>query len=306
MSDTPDKPESAPEPAPEERMALPSWSRSRTKKRGDGGQAAPPKDDAFQTAVRSAGRAASNRGRWVVLGLVAVALAIGGAVIFRAKGQSNSSQATKLLATAAALEARGRVGDVESLAGPTAAPPYPIVPDEAARAAGIAKALADLDENAGSSGPAQAAQLLRGAELLRAGKFSEAEAAYREIIHVDDHPLGFMAREGVALALEGQGDIDGALSQLEILAGDKGAMYREAALYHRARIFAANDRKEEAVATLRSYIEEYPLREFSLMGDDVRKLVEVVEPTLLADAAPSPSAVDIVDNAAQAPAPPAE
>jgi tetratricopeptide (TPR) repeat protein len=306
VSDTPDKPESAPEPAPEERMALPSWSRSRTKKRGDGGQAAPPKDDAFQSAVRSAGRAASNRSRWVLLGIVAIALGIGATVILRAKGQTKSSQATKLLATAAAHEARGRVGDVESLSGPTNAPPYPIVPDEAAREAAIRNALTDLEEGAPNSGPATAAELLRGAELMRDGKFSEAEAAYREVIRVEDHPLGFMAREGVALALEGQGDVDGALAQLEILAGDKGAMYRESALYHRARILAANDRKDEAVATLKSYIEEYPLREFSLMGEDVRKLAEGLDPSILADAAPSPSPVEIIDNAAEAAPAPAE
>ncbi|HGG57945.1 MAG TPA: hypothetical protein ENK31_09140, partial [Nannocystis exedens] len=83
MSDTPEKPESAPQAAPEQRMALPTWSRTRTKKRGDGGQAAPPKDDAFQSAVRSAGRNAANRSRWVIIGIIAVALGIGAVVLLR-------------------------------------------------------------------------------------------------------------------------------------------------------------------------------------------------------------------------------
>ncbi len=298
MSDTPEKSESAPKEAPEQRMELPTWSRARTKKRGDGGDAAPPKDDAFQTAVRSAGRGAANRGRWVVVGIIAIALGIGGVVLYRVKAKTHSAQATQLLGTATALEARARIGDVESLVGPTNDPPYPIVPDESAREAAIAKALEDLKASSAGSGPETAAKLMIGADHLRDGDFEAAESAYREIVRIEDHPLGFMAREGVALALEGKGDIDGALRELVILAGDKGAIYREAALYHRARILAANDRKDEAVEALKAYIEEYPLREFSLMGDDVRKLVEVVDPSLLVGVEDAPSPVEITDNAA--------
>ena len=304
MSDTPEKPESAPEAAPEQRMALPSWSRARTKKRGDGGDAAPPKDDAFQSAVRTAGRGAANRGRWVLLGIVAIALTIGGVVILRMKSKTRSAQATQLLATAAAYDARGRVGDVESLIGPTTAPTYPVAADEASREAAIAKALQELEEADGGSGPATAAKLMLGTEQLRDGDYAAAEATYRAVVRIEDHPLGFLAREGVALALEGQGDVDGALRELVILAGDKGAIYREAALYHRARILAANDRKDEAVETIKSYAEEYPLREFSLMGEDVRRLAEVVDPSILSEADEAPSPVEITDNAE--PAAPAE
>ncbi len=283
-------------------MALPTWSRTRTKKRGDGGQAAPPKDDAFQSAVRSAGRNAANRSRWVIIGIIAVALGIGGVVLLRINQKTGSAEATQLLAVAAAYESRARVGDVASLAGSTSVPPYPIVADEAAREAAISKAITDLETLDADGGPATAAKLMRGASLLRDGNYAAAESIYREILRIEDHPLGFLAREGVALALEGQGDLDGALRELVILAGDKGALYREAALYHRARLLAANDRKDEAVTALKTYIEEYPLREFSLMGDDVRKLAEVVDPSLLAGAADAPNPVDVIDNAA----PPAE
>ncbi len=283
-------------------MALPTWSRTRTKKRGDGGQAAQPKDDAFQSAVRNAGRGAANRSRWVIVGIIAVALGIGGVVLLRINQKTGSAEATALLATAAAHESRARVGDVASLAGSTNTPPYPVVADEAAREAAISAAIKNLNELDSDSGPATAAKLMQGANLLRDGDYAAAESTYREILRIEDHPLGFLAREGVALALEGQGDLDGALGELVILAGDKGALYREAALYHRARLLAANGRKDEAVTALKTYIEEYPLREFSLMGDDVRKLAEVVDPGLLAGAAEAPNPVDVIDNAA----PPAE
>ncbi len=279
-------------------MELPTWSRARTKKRGDGGDAAPPKDDAFQSAVRTAGKSAANKGRWVVLGIIAVALGIGGVVLYRVNSKTHSAKATQLLANAAAYETRAKVGDVESLAGGSLTPPYPIVADEGAREAAIAKAIEDLRTSSDGSGPATAAKLLIGADLLRDGDYDGAEAAYREIVRIEDHPLGFMAREGVALALEAKGDIDGALRELVILAGDKGAIYREAALYHRARILAANERKDEAVEALKTYMEEYPLREFSLMGDDVRKLVELIEPSLLAGVDDAPAPVEITDNAA--------
>lgn len=281
-------------------MALPTWSRTRTKKRGDGGEAAPPKEDAFQSAVRNAGRGAVNRSRWVVIGIIAVALGIGGVVLLRINQKTGSAEATQLLAKAAAYESRARVGDVASLTGSTNAPPYPVVADEAAREAAISAAIKDLEDLDSGSGPALAAKLMQGASLLRDGDYAAAESAYREILRIEDHPLGFLAREGVALALEGQGDLDGALRELVILAGDKGALYREAALYHRARLLAANDRKDEAVTTLKTYIDEYPLREFSLMGDDIRKLAEVVDPSLLAGAGEAPDPVDVIDNAAPA------
>lgn len=258
-------------------MALPTWNRSRTKKRGEG-VAPGVTDDAFQGAVRQAGKAAASRGRWVVLGLLVTALGIGGAVLWRVKSSSKSSAATQLLGEAAAYEARGRVGDVAALVGPTSAPPFPVVADEAARTAAIDKALADLDALAPKSGPALAADLVRGAAFLRDGAFVEAEEAYWKLLKEEPgHPLAFLAREGVALAREGRGDVDGALAELRTLAADKGALYREAALYHQARLLAANGRKDEAIAVLKTYVEEYPLQEASLMRDQLRPLIEDLE-----------------------------
>lgn len=284
-------------------MELPSWNRSRTKRRAaDAG----PQDDAFQGAIKQAGRSAARRGPLAIVAGLLIAAAVAGVVVYRAKSQTSSAQATRLLAAAAAMESRGQIGDVQTLfGGPVESPPFPIAADEAARKAAIDQSLADLQANAAGSGPATAGALLAGAERMRAGDFAGAEAAYRDFLAADvDSSLAFLAREGLALAREGQGDIDGALTELRALAGSKGAFYREMALYHQARLLAGADRKDEAVVVLKTYAEEYPLAEPSLAREQIRGLAEVVDPTILVGTDTPPS-VEIIDGeAGQGEAPP--
>lgn len=282
-------------------MELPTWNRSRTKKRGEG---AAPQDDAFQGAVRQAGRSAAGQARLVLLVGVLITAAVIGVVLFRAQSQSSSAQATRLLASAAAMEARGQIGDVQALFGGVLEnPPFPVAADEAARQAQIDQSLADLQALSAGSGAAAAGKLLGAAELMRAGDFAAAEAAYRTFLAAEgDASVAFLAREGLALAREGQGDIDGALAELRALAGAKGAFYREMALYHQARLLAAAERKDEAIAVLKSYAEEYPLTEPSLAREQIRALAEVVDPSLLVGTDTPPS-VEILDGPAPGEAP---
>ncbi|MEZ4450087.1 MAG: tetratricopeptide repeat protein, partial [Nannocystaceae bacterium] len=294
VSDEPQTPERDPG---EPRMELPTWNRSRTKRRGGD---AVPTDDAFQGAVKQAGRSAAQRGRLVIVGVLLAAAGVVGAVVWQATSTSSSAQATRLLAGAAAMESRGQIGDAQSLLGQASEhPPFPIVADEGARKASIDQSLADLQSTAAGSGAARAAGLLEGAEHMREGDFAGAEKAYRGYLDAEPRsPIAFLAREGLALALEAQGDVDGALRELRALAGDKGSFYREMALYHQARLLAAASRKDEAIAALKTYTEEYPIAEPSLAREQIRALAEVVDPTLLAGADTPPPSVEIVDGGA--------
>ena len=277
-------------------MELPTWDRARTKRRGgepEGG------DDAFQGAVRGAGRGVARRGRIIALALVAAVVLAGVAVIVYAQRTTKTAEATQILAAGAAYEARARIGDPLAIFGaPLDHPPFPVFSDEAARDAAVAKAVADLQQVAPGTSPALAAKLVEGAAKLRDGDFAAAEATYRDFIKAagEAHPLLFLAREGLASAREGRGDVDGALAELRILAGSKGAFYREMALYHQARILADAGRKDEAIAALRSYAEEFPLAEPSLARDAVRALAEGLDPGMLVGTERPPS-IQVIDDA---------
>jgi tetratricopeptide (TPR) repeat protein len=269
-------------------MELPSWDRSRTKKRpspGGGGGG----DDAFQGAVREVGRGAARRGLWIVLGLVAVLGAAVAIVVVNAQQETKGAERTAALASVASYEARARITDPQVFGG--AKQPFPVFADEAAREAAITGAIADLQKVAPGSSPEVLTRLVEGAAQLRGGRFADAAASYRRFLSAVDerHPLYFMGREGLAFALEGAGELDAAVAELKGLAGLKGSLYREMALYHQARVLAGAGRKEEALAAVKIYMEEFPLQEPSLARDQVRGLLEGLDPSLLAGTERAPT-----------------
>jgi len=296
-------------PAPEggavgsvgERMALPSWDRGRTKKRGG----TEPQEDAFQAGVKEVGRGAAKRGRSVAIFVtVGVALVVGG-VVFYARGQQASASATRVLADAVAYESRAVVGDPELLLGKSKRrPTAPVVKDEAERGAAVEKALAELSTQAPGSGAAVDGELLRAARLMREGKAAEAQAAYTKFLELGGagHPLRWAAREGLGFAREAQDDLAGALLEFTALAGEKGVFYRDMGLYHRARILERQGKKDEALTVYHQYIAEFPLTDPSIAQAEVRKRLEELDPKAVAE--PAPEAVQIVD--APPPGPPPE
>ncbi len=293
MNDAPTEPEPTPG-APSTRMELPTWNRTRTKRvdASTGG------DDAFQGAVRQAGRKAAGRGRMVLLGILGAAAIATGVVVYQAQRSTKTAEVTLALASGVAGEARGRIGDAQAIfGGPVEHPPFPVYADEASRDAAVTKAMADLEAAAPGTSPALAAKLVDGAAQLREGDFAAAEASYRAFLQGtgERHPLRFMAREGLAFAREGAGDVDGAVAELRALAGEKGALYREMALYHQGRLLAGAGRKDEALAALKIYAEEYPLQEPSLARDQVRGLLETLDPSLLAGTERAPS-LELIDG----------
>lgn len=268
-------------------MELPSWDRSRTKKRPS--PASGGGDDAFQGAVRQVGRGAARRGLWIVLGLVAMLGAAVAIVVVNAQQETKAAERTAALASAASYEARARITDPQVFGG--AKQSFPVFADEAARAAAITGAIADLQKVAPGSSQEVLTRLVEGADQLRGGRFADAAASYRRFLSAVDerHPLYFMGREGLAFALEGAGELDAAVAELKGLAGLKGSLYREMALYHQARVLAGAGRKEEALAAVKIYMEEFPLQEPSLARDQVRGLLEGLDPSLLAGTERAPT-----------------
>lgn len=282
-------------PATGERMELPTWNRSRTKKRGgDPG----PQDDAFVAGVKEAGRTAKRRFPLVALvGVLLLGGVIAGVVVYSTR-QGSAAGATRELMTAARAQSEGMVGDPAILLGATRGkPPVPIFKDESERATAMYAALDALDARAPGSDPDLVGQLVRAAGLLRAGEPAEAEALYRGFIGRAGagHPLMFAAREGLAFAREAQGDLDGAIGELDALAPEKGVYYRDMALYQKGRILERQGKADDALAIYRQYIAEYPLTASSLAQNEVRRRLEELDPKALADQ-PAPQPMQVVDG----------
>lgn len=280
------------------RVELPTWNYSRSKRRGgDPG----PQDDAFVAGVKEVGRSAQRSLRLVAGGVIAVVAVIVTVVVIYWRGQESAAKATRHLAMAARYESEGEIGDPALLLGQSRGKPVaPIVKDEAERAEAVRKALETLEAEAPGSDAAVTGVLVRAGGLLRAGDPAGAEAAYRDFLSRAGagHPLIFAAREGLAFAREAQGDLDGALAELEVLIGQKGAFYRDMALYQKGRILERQGKTEAALEVYRQYIAEFPLQQPSIAQSEVRKRLEELDPKALA----GPSAAES-QGGAEAPAP---
>lgn len=270
-----------------ERMDLPKWNRARVKRKQPKGE----EQDGFQAGVRKASKAALTQAPVVIGLIVLIAGVIAGVVWYQGKAAEDRAVATRVLATATAASARSRVDVVDPAeAAKTLPPPDPVFPDEGARAKAIDDTLAQLGGDMAGSDAAKLAGLVEAGRLMQSGKFAEAKAEYESFLSTNaDHPLGFLAHEGVALALEATGDIDGAVSALDSMAPEAGGFYRDQALYHKGRMLEGQGKSDEALAVYKTYVEEYPLEQDSLAKDAVMARLEELAPDLVPAEAKAPA-----------------
>jgi tetratricopeptide (TPR) repeat protein len=281
-------------PESDERMDLPKWNRARVKRKAPKGT----EQDAFQGAVRGAGKKAI-RSAPLVLGLAAVVAGlIAGTIWWMGQRTETRAESTRVLAEAVAYRARGRVADVETLMQDRRRPfPRPIASDEAELAAKVREGLDAVESQAPDSAAARMALIVRGAKKVEAREFAEAEAAFREFLdrHGPRHELAYLAQEGLLAALEGQSDLEGALAQAEAMSGSEGDFYRDQALWHRARLLEKLERSDEALEVYRQYAQEYPLDKSSFAWQQVRRRLSELDPGAVPSASPvSPSAGDFL------------
>ena len=272
-----------------ERMDLPKWSRARVKRaQPEAAVAAAP--DAFQQGVRDAGRTAVRRGPLVLGAIALIAAAVAGGIWWSGASKENVAEGTRLLAQPVAWRARARIVDVDAvMKDRPRPPPIPIARDQAELDRNIETAMTALaasdNEQANTLG-----LLVRGAIAMEKGDFAGAQTAYESFITKvgTGHDLAFTAIEGVALAKEAQGDREGALVELDKLAGAAGDFYRDQALWHKARILEATGRKDDALEIYKQYATEYPLDKASLARNEVRARLSELDPSLVPAEADAP------------------
>ena len=104
------------------------------------------------------------------------------------------------------------------------------------------------------------ALILKGSQLLDAGRFDDAIAAFDAAIAAKlDQRLRFLAHEGKGYAFEGKGDLDKAAAAFAELEGDASSFqgfYRDRAIYQKARITEKKGDKTGAVKLYREVMEK--------------------------------------------------
>lgn len=271
-----------------DRMDLPKWNRSKVKRKAPKGE----ERDAFQEGVRQAGKGAVRRAPLLIGGLVVAAGALALGIYLSGRSAEETADHTKLLATAAAYEARGLVTEPEE--GRVRPTPTPTAATEEELEAKVTAALGDLASVAAGSPAHRLSRLVAAGRSMQAADFPNAEASYRAYLDEGgaDEALAFIAREGLVLAIEAQGRHDDALTELEpLLAGDERGFFRDQGLWHKGRILEGKGDSEGALAVYREYVEAFPLAEASFARDKVVARLTELDPEFVPP--PSPQGAPI-------------
>lgn len=276
--------------APGARAELPTWNRSRRKRKATA--KAEREDDAFQRGVRQASRQVIDTPKLALGSIVILIAVIAGAVMLHKRNVAADAEASRVLQSATAAIVRGQVvppEEQERLGDTIKQYRIPIYTTEEERAAAIAEAVTAAQAS-GRDAVEQDANLVAAAQAMQVGDFDAAVTQYDAFLDASKrtHPLRFLALEGKGNALEAKGELDAALAVFEQLAPNPSDYYRSMALYHRGRVLEALSRTEEALAIYQQFFTEFKTEEVATPM--VRARVEVLDPEFAAGlAAPPPS-----------------
>jgi predicted negative regulator of RcsB-dependent stress response len=279
--------------APGERAELPTWNRSRRKRKVN--VKAEKEDDAFQRGVRKASRQVIDTPKLVIGGIVIALAVIGGTVVLSNRHVEGDAAAARTLQVATAAIVRGQVvppEEQERLGDSIKLYRLPIFTTEEERDAAIVAAVAEAKQS-GRDEVEQDAALVAAAQAMQAGDFDAALAEYELFLADagDDHPLRFVALEGKGNALEAKGELDAALESFQAIAPHLTDYYRPMALYHQGRVLEALERADEALAIYKQYLEEFPKEE--LATPMVRERLEALDPEFAALLAAPPAPLSL-------------
>lgn len=208
--------------------------------------------DRFQrAATRAASWVAARRRNVVLVGAVAVGVAVIVAVLAATQARKAEEAGA---AAADLLEAMG--GEISSVPLPGLPGPF-YASDDARQRAVIGAADAILERYSGT-GAAALAALAKGDAHLRLGEWDAARSAYERFLAAAEKgdSLRFGALEGIALAEEGKGDLEGAARSYERL-GREDPNFADRADLGRARVLAAAGKTAEAREILSKFGEKH-------------------------------------------------
>jgi tetratricopeptide (TPR) repeat protein len=208
--------------------------------------------DKFQVAATQAANWIAARRRHVAYaGLAVVGVVI---VIAILAAVQERREATAGAAASDLLQAMG--GEISSV--PLPGFPGPFYPSEEARQKAVAAAADRVLSEYPGTGAGELAALAKGDAHLRLREWDQAKAAYERFLgHADKKDsLRFGALEGVALAEEGKGNLDGAAAAYERMAREAPAFADQADLA-RARVLAQAGKSAQAKELLAAFAERH-------------------------------------------------
>jgi tetratricopeptide (TPR) repeat protein len=114
----------------------------------------------------------------------------------------------------------------------------------------------------GSAGLGLRASLIRANALLRLGKGAEAAAAFQQLLQSEgDKGMRLIEQDGLALAMEAQGQIDKAIEVYNTMASEAqqaGNFYADRALFAKARLLQTQGKGKDAEKVLREILDKMP------------------------------------------------
>ncbi len=224
--------------------------------------------DKFQAAAgQAAGWLKGHRRPAVAAGVAAAAvLVLGVAVAAWQHGRAEKAGAALSEVT------RAMAGEISSV--PLPGVPGPFYADEGARQRAVADAAEKVRKEFGGSKAAHTATLALGDARLKLREWDAALAAYRDYTAAagSDDSMRFGALEGIAMAEEGKGNLDGAGQAYERLAREV-PFYADRADLERARVLAASGKADAARKVLASFADAH--KDSALTGEAAERLARL-------------------------------
>jgi tetratricopeptide (TPR) repeat protein len=201
---------------------------------------------------------------------------------------------------AAVTAEQGRVGTAAEAGKPDPmtglVDPTPVFATDEARLAEANKKYQEAIELRKGSGTAILAKLGLAGVLYDQGKYDEAISAYEEVksseLAKHDADVRLRAAEGIGLAREAKGDLDGALKAFKELENADVVGFKGLSLLHQARVHFAKGDKTKAKelakgAQEQTNTERSPYQTAGYLDSAARELLAAIDPSTIP---PSPAA----------------
>ncbi len=224
--------------------------------------------DAFQKAGFQARDWLQGKQRLVLLAVVAILLAGGGAAVASYLSNRGEVDASKALASALKALERPVRAEAQPPSDPDAEAPFATQKEKDEE---LIKQLTEVRQKYPRSRAANVAQLPIGEAQLRLGRPDDAMRALQEFVKAmpSNDPLRAEALEGEGYAYEAKGQLDQALSSFDALSRDNKTDFLSGiGLYHRGRILTEQGKKQEAAEAFGQISTAYPNTPVARLASD--------------------------------------